>query len=194
MGWVSGIDANFFGPTKLKSYKITVVSSSVCLFVRSFSQNWLQGSFWFFAWNFCFLFAKKWRSPIFRKKSGSQIFRVFRAKNGPLWPENGQKIFFDSESLNSQKKAIIFFWPFLTHCRPPPWTLRHFHAKNDKNEFTEITCSKVIRFGWNFQEMIISWLLGKIWTILIILAKSCPGMPKICPNLPKIQVKFQNWA
>ena len=32
-------------------------------------------------------------------------------------------------------------------------------------------------------------LLGKLWSILIIWANSCPGMPKISSNLPKIVVR-----
>ena len=40
----------------------------------------------------------------------------------------------------------------------------------------------MIEFGQNFQEMIISLLLGKLWNILIIFAKSSQGMPQINPN------------
>ena len=41
----------------------------------------------------------------------------------------------------------------------------------------------------NIQGMIISWLLGEVWAILIILVNFCLlGMPKSCPNLPKILV------
>ena len=49
--------------------------------------------------------------------------------------------------------------------------------------------SKRIEFGLNFQEMIISWLLGEVWSISTILGKFCHlGMPESCPNLPKILV------
>ena len=45
------------------------VSQSVSPLLRSFYQNWIIGPFWFFA-----IKVKKWRSQIFREKSGSSKF------------------------------------------------------------------------------------------------------------------------
>ena len=51
----------------------------------------------------------------------------------------------------------------------------------------------LIGFGWNFQEMIITWLLGELWGILIILVKSCLGMPKSCPKSSwKIEIELRS--
>ena len=46
--------------------------------------------------------------------------------------------------------------------------------------FTFFTsCSKMIGFSWNFQEIIISWFWDESWCILSVLTKSCLCLPKI---------------
>lgn len=59
------------------------VRPSVCLSVRSFSQNPLQGFFWFFAWSYGPINAKNWKARFFPK---NPILAQM--------PHNGSKTFF----------------------------------------------------------------------------------------------------
>ena len=45
----------------------------------------------------------------------------------------------------------------------------HGHHQDGSLWLNFETRSKLIEFGWNFQEMIIAWLVGEIWSILNIL-------------------------
>ena len=77
----------------------------------------------------------------------------------------------------AKKSNTIFFDHFLTHF-DPFLTLRKFFTFFRKNLKIAIIRLKLIRFGWNFQEMIIAWLLSEIWNILNILA-NISGVPSI---------------
>ena len=77
-------------------------------------------------------------------------FWVNEPKTGPKMdpqdPKMVKHLFIFTQNHSIRKKSNNFFWIILSHFGPL-LTLRNFQAKNDKNKFMEITCSKVIRFG-----------------------------------------------